>query len=79
MCFISRRLEEKGDQRDWDTIRRILRTHCYTTIILPTKSGTVYRIRKDAEPEECQKEIYNSLGIYKNLPNTKTKYTDNTK
>jgi transposase len=75
MCYISRRLEETGDQRDWDTIRRILRTHCYTTIILPTKSGAVYRIRKAAEPEECQKEIYTSLGIdWKNLPTIKTKY-----
>jgi transposase len=74
MCYICRKLEENGDKRDWDTIRRVLRTHCYTSIILPTKSGAVYRIRKASTPEECQKEIYKSLGInWKNLPVLKTK------
>jgi transposase len=75
MCWISRKLEQSGDRRDWDTIRRILRTHCYTTIILPTKAGHVYRIRKAAQPEECQREIYETLGIdWKKLPVTKTRF-----
>lgn len=75
MCWICRTLEDNGDRRDWDTIRRVLRTHCYTTIILPTKGRQVYRIRKAAQPEECQKEIYRTLGIdWRNLPTTKTKY-----
>lgn len=75
MCYISRKLEDSGDKRDWDTIRRILRTHCFTTIILPTKSGVVYRIRKAAQPEECQREIYETLGIdWKKLPTIKTKF-----
>jgi len=75
MCWINRKLEQSGDRRDWDTIRRILRTHCYTTMILPTQAGHVYRIRKAAQPEECQREIYEALGIdWKKLPVTKTKY-----
>lgn len=75
MCYICRALEEQGDGRDWETICRVLRTHCFTTIILPTRSGTVYRIRKAATPEECQAEIYRAMGIdWKNLPTTKTKY-----
>jgi transposase len=75
MCYIRRKLEEAGDRRDWDTIRRVLRTHCLTTIILPTKNGTVYRIRKAAQPEECQRKIYDALGIeWQSLPVTKTKY-----
>ena len=56
-------------------IRRVLRTHCYTTIILPTRNETVYRIRKAAQPEESQSKIYLALGIdWKSLPVTKTKY-----
>lgn len=74
MCYIRRKLEQNGDPRDWDSIRRILRTHCLTTIILPTKSGAVYRIRKAAQPEECQRKIYESLGIdWKKVPTSKTK------
>jgi transposase len=75
MCYIRRKLEDAGDRRDWDTVRRVLRTHCFTTIILPTKDGAVYRIRKAAQPEECQNKIYQALGIdCQKLPVTKTKY-----
>lgn len=56
-------LEQKGDYRDWETLKRVLRTHCYTTILLPTRSGQTYRIRKAGQPEECQKVIYRNLGI----------------
>jgi len=67
--FITYSLEQKGDHRSWETIRRVLQTHCYTTILLPTKNGTVYRIRRAGEPEECQKSMYRMLGIeWRNLP-----------
>jgi len=75
MCYIMRSLEAKGENRDWDTLRRVLQTHCYTTIVLPTRNGTVYRIRKAGQPEECQRSIYEALGIdWKNLPTTKMRY-----
>jgi transposase len=56
-------LEQEGDDRNWETLKRILRTHCYTTILLPTSSGQTHRIRKAGQPEECQKAIYRNLGI----------------
>jgi transposase len=56
-------LEQKGDHRNWETLKRILRTHCYTTILLPTRDGITHRIRKAGHPEECQKAIYRNLGI----------------
>jgi hypothetical protein len=56
-------LEQKGDYRDWETLKRVLRTHCYTTILPPTRSGQTYRIRKAGQPEECQKAIYRDMGI----------------
>jgi len=66
-------LEAVQDMRSWETIRRLLRTHCYTTIVLPTRSGTIYRIRKPGVPEESQKAIYRTLGInYEKLPRTRT-------
>jgi hypothetical protein len=67
--FITFGLELKGDYRNWESIRRVLQTHCYTTINLPTKSGAVHRIRKAGDPEECQKSIYKLLGVIgRNLP-----------
>lgn len=56
-------LEQKGDHRNWDTLKRVLRTHCYTTILLPTRHGPTHRIRKAGHPEECQKAIYSNLDI----------------
>lgn len=62
-------LEKRGDMRNWDTLKRVLSTHCYTTIIIPAKDKVIYRIRKAGRPEEMQKGIYKSLGInWENLP-----------
>jgi len=66
-------LEQKGDHRDWETLKRILRTHCYTTIMLPTRNGQMHRIRKAGQPEECQKAIYRNLGIgWDHLPSNRS-------
>jgi transposase len=71
--YVLRRLEESQDYRSWPTIKRILSTHCYTTVLLPTKGGRLYRIRKAGEPEEEQKEIYRKLKLeWEHLPKTKT-------
>ncbi len=61
--FILYKLELHGDYRNWDTIRRILQTHTYSTMVAPTHKGTTYRIRKPGIPEECQRHIYNLLGV----------------
>lgn len=66
-------LEQQQDYRSWETIKRIMSTHCYTTILLPTKEGVTHRIRKAGQPEECQKEIYRALAIeWTNLPSHRT-------
>ncbi len=63
------KLEQQNDHRSWDTIKRIMRTHCYTTVILPTQSGTVHRLRRPGQPDEVQKDIYRKLNIdWKGLP-----------
>ena len=70
-CYIMRKLELGGDSRNWESIRRLLQTHSYTTIILPTEKGEVYRIRKAGIPEECQKQVYAKLDInWRELPST---------
>jgi transposase len=61
--FILHTLEEKGDHRGWRILKRILLTHCYATVHLPTADGRVFRIRKPGLPEACQWDIYRALGI----------------
>jgi transposase len=56
-------LEQAGDSRSWDTIKRVLRTHCYTTVILPTRTGQTHHLRRSGQPDEAQKEIYRKLNV----------------
>ena len=72
LCWIQETLREGGDTRRWATIRRVLQTHCYTTIVVPTKGGKTYRLRKAGQPEELQKAIYEKLNVnWAGLPQTK--------
>ena len=72
LCWIQATLGEAGDPRRWGTIRRVLQTHGYTTIVVPTKGGKTYRLRRAGEPEELQKAIYEKLKInWVGLPQTK--------
>lgn len=61
--FIQYSLEQQGDTRCWCTIKRVLQTHTYATVILPTCQGKVYHLRKAGIPEASHKQIYNLLGI----------------
>lgn len=56
-------LEQKKDNRSWETIKRVLRTHCYTTVLLPTKIGKTHRLRRPGQPDETQKTLYRNLDI----------------
>lgn len=72
LCFIQRSLENSGDNRSWAVIKRVMQTHGYATIVLPTKNGTVYRIRKPGAADLRQRAIYESLGInLSQLPTTR--------
>ena len=76
--YVLRRLEEAQEDRSWQTLKRILSTHCYTTLRLPTKGGTLYRVRKAGEPEEEQKRIYRILGMtWDTLPKIRMTVTAN--
>jgi transposase len=66
-------LRQQGDTRNWDTLCRVLRTHCYATQVIPTVSGQTYRIRRAGIPDEVQQALYRALDIdWRNLPSTKT-------
>jgi len=65
-------LRQKGITASWQTIKRALTTHTYSTIYLPVVKGPVINLRKAGIPEGIHLEIYNKLNVeYTNLPITK--------
>jgi transposase len=73
--WIRQKLDHAGDNRDWVTVRRLLSTHCYSTLIVPGATGAVYHIRKPGRPEAQQQQIYRTLGVKtSNLKKTKVKF-----
>jgi transposase len=72
--WIRQKFDEHDERRDWVTVRRLLETHCYSTLIVPCEDGSVYHLRKPGRPERQQHEIYGKLGIDVNrLPKNKVK------
>jgi len=61
----------------WRSVRRILQTHCYSTIIVPAVDGIIRHTRKAGRPDERQRLIYDILGVeFSNLPVKKNFYRD---
>jgi hypothetical protein len=53
-------------------LRRVLQTHGYATVSLPTRNGTVLHVRRPGTPESCHQQIYEKFGInWKELPTQK--------
>ena len=66
-------LHQKADHSRWSTIKRLVSSHNYSTIQVPTVKGPVINVRKPGIPEGVHIEIYQKLGVpHENLPVTKT-------
>ena len=61
--WIRQKLEQSGDHREWNTIRRILRTHSLVSTRLPLEDGRIITIRNPRNPDAEQSRIYTELGI----------------
>ena len=65
-------LRQKNMNVWWSSVKRVMSSHTYSTIIMPTVNGTVIHKRKAGITEEIHKEIYDKLNIdYLNLKTTK--------
>lgn len=72
--WIRQKFDECGESRDWTTVRCLLETHCYSTLLVPAEAGSLYHLRKAGRPEVRQREIYEKLGIKTaGLPKSKLK------
>ena len=63
LCWISCKLEQSGDRREWKTIRRLLRTHSLASTRFPLKDGRIVSVRKPTIPDAEQEQVYRVLGI----------------
>ena len=63
LCWVGHRLAQSGDVRDWQTVRRLLRTHSVVTTRLPLEDGRVIEVRKPSRPDAEQALVYQHLGI----------------
>jgi transposase len=63
LISIEKTLVNQGVHTSWATVRETLKTHQVNTIVLPTDSGLVLRIRKGTTPEPAHRELYAKLGI----------------
>jgi transposase len=77
LSWIRLRFEERGDTREWTTIRRLLSTHSVVTTRLPLQDGRIINLRKPTVPDCEQQRVYQILGIdwRKEFVSTKTMTT----
>jgi transposase len=65
-------LRMKGDKSRWSTVKRLVNTHAYSTIQLPTTQGTVINIRKPGITEGIHQALYEKLEVeLSRLPTTR--------
>lgn len=70
---IEHKLRENDCSLSWATVKRVVSSHNYATIILPTVNDTVIHLRKPGIPEPTHQEIYEKLQIQPaTLPTRKT-------
>ena len=53
----------RGIHTSWGTLREQLATHQVVTVVLPTSTGRILRIRKGTTPEKIHQDIYQTLEI----------------
>ncbi|MDD3695016.1 MAG: hypothetical protein PHG44_03505, partial [Lentisphaeria bacterium] len=60
--WVEKKLEDAGLQLTFRKVYRLLQTHCYATVCLPTKDGKMHSLRKPGRPDEKQAAVYAALG-----------------
>ena len=63
LTAIEHRFLQAGVHTSWWTLRQRLSTHHVATMVLPTTSGRVLKIRKATTPEPVHRDIYATLRI----------------
>ena len=76
LVAIENTLLGQGMHTSWATVRETLKTHQVATVVLPTDSGSVLRIRKGSRPEPQHVELYDLLGVPHEIMTPAKTWTD---
>jgi len=63
LAVIEQYFLDEGTHTSWATLREELSTHQVVTVVLPTESEGVLRIRKGSTPEPAHRDIYVTLQV----------------
>ena len=63
LVAIEKRFLDRGIHTSWWTLRQQLSTHQVVTVVLPTTTGKLLKIRKGTTPESTHREIYQALQV----------------
>jgi transposase len=63
LAVIEQYFLDQNIHTSWGTLRDELSTHQVVTVVLPTESGVVLKIRKGTTPEPVHREIYGTLQV----------------
>ena len=63
LVAIEKKFLDQGTHTSWWSLRQQLSTHQVVTVVLPTSSGHLVKIRKGTTPEPTHRAIYETLGI----------------
>lgn len=61
--WVEQKMALAGYAVTFRNLRRLLQTHSYSTICLPTKDGKLHSIRRPGTPDQRQAAVYQALGI----------------
>jgi hypothetical protein len=71
--WVEQKMAMAGQAVTFRNVRRLLQTHSYSTICLPTKDGKLHTLRRPGLPDQRQAAVYQALGIdLATLPVTRT-------
>jgi transposase len=76
LAAIEKTLLDRGIHTSWATVRDTLKTHQICTIVLPTQSGQVLRIRKSAIPDKDVAALYALLNLPDQIVKPSHRWTD---
>lgn len=63
LASVEKSMLDRAIHTSWETVRQQLSTHQVVTVVLPSDTGEVLRIRKGSTPELVHREIYDALRI----------------
>ena len=76
LAAIEKTLLDQGLHTSWATVRNTLKTHQVCTIVLPTKTGQILRIRKAATPDPEGADLYRMLRLPEQVIKPHSTWTD---